>query len=277
MLAVSYTYDTNHKLDSLVIYSLKCILNSLFHSDEGKNIYSVQFSCSVVSNSLRPHESQHARPPCPSPTPGVHPNSCQLSQWCHPTIASSVVPFSSCPQSFPASGSFQMSQLFASGGQSIGVSASTSVLPLNTQDWSPLGWTGWISLQSKGLSRVFSNHSSYTRTYIYTDWELLTLLVLSPEKAMATHSSTLTYKIPWTEEPGRLQSMGSLRVGHDWVTSLSLFLSCIGEGNSNPLQCSCLENPRDGGAWWAAVYGVAQSQTRLKWLSSSRSPFINWL
>ena len=192
MLAVSYTYDTNHKLDSLVIYSLKCILNSLFHSDEGKNIYSVQFSCSVVSNSLRPHESQYARPPCPSPTPGVHPNSCPLSQWCHPTIASSVVPFSSCPQSFPASGSFQMSQLFASGGQSIGVSASTSVLPLNTQDWSPLGWTGWISLQSKGLSRVFSNHSSYTRTYIYTDWELLTLLVLSPEKAMATHSSTLT-------------------------------------------------------------------------------------
>ena len=94
---------------------------------------------------------------CPSPTPGVHPNPCPLSRGCHPTISSSVVPFSSCPQSFPASGSFQMSQLFASGGQSIGVSASTSVLPMNTQDLSPLGWTGWISLQSKGLSRVFSN------------------------------------------------------------------------------------------------------------------------
>ena len=110
---------------------------------------SVQFSHSVMSNSLRPHELQHARPPCPSPAPGVHPNPCPLSRWCHPTISSSVIPFSSCPQSFPASGSFQMSQLFQSGGQSIGVSASTSVLPVNTQDWSPLGWTGWISLLSK--------------------------------------------------------------------------------------------------------------------------------
>ena len=109
-----------------------------------------------MSDSLRPHEPEHVRSPCPSPTPGVHPNSCPLSQWCHPTISSSVVPFS-CPQSFPASGSFQMSQLFASGGQSIGVSASASVLPMNIQDWFPLGWTGWISLQSKGLSRVFSN------------------------------------------------------------------------------------------------------------------------
>ena len=117
---------------------------------------SVQFSRSVVSNSLGPHESQHATPPCPSPTPGVHPNPRPLSQWCHPAISSSVIPFS-CPQSFPASRSFQMSQLFASGGQNIGVSASTSVLPMNTQDWSPLGWTGWICLQSKGLSRVFSN------------------------------------------------------------------------------------------------------------------------
>ena len=117
---------------------------------------SVQFSCSVVSDSLHPHEPQHARPPCPSPIPGVHPNPCTSSRWCHPTISSSVVPFS-CPQSFPASGSLPMSQLFASSGQSIGVSASTSVLPMNTQDWSPLGWTCWISLQSKGLSRVFSN------------------------------------------------------------------------------------------------------------------------
>ena len=117
--------------------------------------YSVQFSRSVVSNSMWPHEPQHARPPCPSPTPGVHPNPCPSSWWCHPTISCSVIPFSSCPQSFPASGSFPMSQIFASGiGQSIGVSVSTSVLPMNTQDWSPLGWTGWISLQSKGLSLV---------------------------------------------------------------------------------------------------------------------------
>ena len=118
---------------------------------------SVQFSHSVMSNSLWPHELQHSGPPCPSSTPGVHPNPCPLNQWCHPTISSSVLPFSSCPQSFPESGSFQMSQLFASGGQSIGVSASTSVLTINTQDRSPLGWTGWMSLQSKGLSRVFSN------------------------------------------------------------------------------------------------------------------------
>ena len=111
-----------------------------------------QFSRSVVSDSLWPHESQHARPPCPSPTPGVHTNSCALSRWCHPTISSSVVPFSSCPQSLPASWSFPMSQLFTWGGQSIGVSAPASVLPMNLQDWSPLGWTGWISLQSKGLS-----------------------------------------------------------------------------------------------------------------------------
>ena len=118
---------------------------------------SVQFSCSVVSDSLQPHESQHARPPCPSPTPGVHSDSCPSSQWCHPAISSSVIPFSSCPQSLPASETFPMSQLFPWGGQSTGVLASASFLPKNTQDWSPLGWTGWISLQSKGPSRVFSN------------------------------------------------------------------------------------------------------------------------
>ena len=118
---------------------------------------SLQFTYSVVSDSLWPHESQHTRPPCPSPTLGVHPDSCPSSQWCHPAISSSLAPFSSCPQPLPASGSFPMSQLFASGGQSTGVSASASVLPMNTQDWSPLGWTGWISLQSKGLSRVFSS------------------------------------------------------------------------------------------------------------------------
>ena len=132
----------------------------------------VQFSCSVMSDSLWPHELQHARPPCPSPTPGVHPNSCPLSQWCHLTISSSVVPFSSCPQSFPASGSFQMSQLFASGCQSTGVSASTSVLPMNTQDWSPLGWTGWISWQSKGLSRLFSNTTVQKHQFFSTQLSL---------------------------------------------------------------------------------------------------------
>ena len=119
--------------------------------------YSVQFSRSVVSDALRPHESQHTRPPCPSPTPGAYSNPCSFSRWCHPTISSSVIPFFSCLQSFPASGSFPMSQLFKWGGQSTGVSASASVLPMNTQDWSPLGWTSWISLQSEGLSRVFSN------------------------------------------------------------------------------------------------------------------------
>ena len=118
---------------------------------------SVQFSRSVMSDSLLLHGLQHARPPCPSPSTGVYSNSCPLSRWCHPTISSSVMPFSSHLQSFPASESFPVSQLLASGGQSIGVSASTSVLPMNTQDWSALGWTGWISLQSKGLSRVFSN------------------------------------------------------------------------------------------------------------------------
>ena len=145
---------------------------------------SVQFSCSVMSDSLWPHELQHARPPSPSPNPGVYPNPCPLSQWCHPTISSSVIPFSSCPQSFPASGSFQMNQLFISGGQSTRVSASTSVLPKDTQDWSPLGWTGWISLQSKGLSRVFSNTtvqnlqffsaqlSSQSNSHIHHTWPL---------------------------------------------------------------------------------------------------------
>ena len=117
----------------------------------------IQFSHSVVSNSPQPHESQHTRPPCPSPTPRVHPNPCPSSRWCYPAISSSVIPFSSCPQSFLASESFPMSQLFTSGGQRIRFSASASVLPMNTQDWSPLGWIGWISLLSKGLSRVFSN------------------------------------------------------------------------------------------------------------------------
>ena len=120
-------------------------------------VSSVQFSHSVMSNSLWLYGLLRTRPLCPPQTPGVYSESCPLSQWCHPTISSSVIPFSSHPQSFPASGSFQMSQFFASGGQSIRVSPSTSVLPKNIQDWFPSGWTGWISLSSKGLSRVFSN------------------------------------------------------------------------------------------------------------------------
>ena len=147
---------------------------------------SVQFSCSVVYDSLWPHGLKHARLPCPSPTPGAYSNSCPLTWGCHPTISSSVVPFSSRLQSFPASGSFQMSWFFASGGQSIGVSASASVLPMNTQDWFPLGWTGWISLQSKGLSRVFSNttvqkHQFFsTQTFLGSNSHIHTWLLEKP-------------------------------------------------------------------------------------------------
>ena len=136
---------------------------------------SVQFSCSVMSDFLRPHEPQQAWPPCPSPTSRVYPNSCPLSWWCHLTTSSSVFPFSSCLQSFPTSGSFQMSQLFALGGQNIGVSASISVLPMNIQDWFPLGWTGWISLQSKGLSRVFSNTTVQKHQFFCTQHRWIVL------------------------------------------------------------------------------------------------------
>ena len=132
----------------------------------------VQFSRSVMSNFLLPHGLQHMRPPCLSPTPGVYSNSRPLSWWCHPTISSSLVPFSSCLQSFPASGSFQMSQFFASGGQNIGVSASASVLPMNIQDWFPLGWAGWISLQSRELSRVFSNSTVQKHQFFSTQLSL---------------------------------------------------------------------------------------------------------
>ena len=142
---------------------------------------SVQFSRSVVSDPLRPRESQHARPPCPSPTPGVHSDSCPSSQWCHPAISSSVIPFSSCPQSLPALESFPMSQLFTWGGQSTAISALASFLPKKSQDWSPSKWTGWISLQSKGLSRVFFNttvqkhqffsaQTSHSNSHIYNDY-----------------------------------------------------------------------------------------------------------
>ena len=160
--------------------SSQSLSSSFLHSLQ---FSSVQFSHSVMSNSLRPHEPEHTRLPCTSPTPGVYPNSCPLIWWCHLTISSSVIPFSSCPQSFPTSGSFQVSQLSASCGQNTGVSSSTSVLPMNTQGWSPLGWAGWISLQSKGLSRVFSNTtvqkhqffgaqlSLYSNSHIHT-WPL---------------------------------------------------------------------------------------------------------
>ena len=135
---------------------------------------SVQFSSSVVCDSLRPHESHHARPPCPSPTPGVYSDSCPSSRWCHPAISSSVVPLSSCPQSLPGSGSFPMSQFFTWGDPSIGVSASASVLPMNTQDWFHLGWTGWISLQSKGLSDG-ENMGSVTKLFSWAPKSLQTM------------------------------------------------------------------------------------------------------
>ena len=175
----------------------------------------VKFSRSVVSNSLQPHESQQARPPCPSQTPGVYSDSCPLSRWCHPAISSSVIPFSSCPESLPASGSFPMSQLFASGGQSTGFSVSASVLPMNTQDWSPLGWTGWISLQSYVLEvlNLISSFPKYRKHW--RDSLVVQMVKKLPamqetwvwslgqddprEKEMAIHSSILAWRIPWTE------------------------------------------------------------------------------
>jgi len=203
-----------------------------------------------VSDSLRPHGLQHSRPPCPSPTSGVDSNSCPLSWWCHPTILSSVVPFS-CPQSFPASGSFPMSQLFVSGGQSIGVSASTSVLPMNTQDWFPLGCTGWISLQSKRLSRVFSNttvqkHQFFGASFLY--------------------SSTLTFKNCrslyctcnlYNGFPRWLNGKESACNAGDLGSIPGSGRSPEG-GNGNPLQDSCLGNPTDRQAWWAAIHGMAK-------------------
>ena len=147
--------------------SLCCTKNTLLLC-----VHSVQFSCSVMSDSLRPHESQHARPPCLPPTLRVYSNSCSLSRWCHPAISSYVVPFSSCPQSLPPSGSFPLSQLFTWSSQNTGVSASASVLPMNIQDWSPLGWTGWISLQSKGLLRVSSNTTIQKHQFFSTQLSL---------------------------------------------------------------------------------------------------------
>jgi len=145
---------------SFSLYIYIYIYIYIFYTHTLVKFSSVQFSRSVACDSLQPHESQHARPPCPSPTPGVHSNLRPSSQWCHPAISSSVVPFSSCPQSLTASGSFPVSQLFACGGQNIGISASASVPSMNMKDWSPLGWTGWISLQSKGLSDL---HIGFSR------------------------------------------------------------------------------------------------------------------
>ena len=196
-------------------------------------IQSVQFSRSVVSDSLRPHELQHARPPCPSPTPGVHPNSCPSSQWCHPAISSSVVPFSSCPQSLPASESFPMSQLFEWGGHHIGVSALASVLPKITQGWSPLEWTGWISLQSKGLSRVFSNTtvqkhqffraqlSSQSNSHIRT-WPL------EKHYLMVKSTTGLPWWLSGKESTGNAEDTGDLGSIPGSGTS-------TGRGHGNPL------------------------------------------
>ena len=156
-LAKPRLYTSKQQLPHLPSPQALAITILFFVSMNLTTFSSVLFNRLVVSDSFRPYGLQHARSPCPSPTPGVHSNSCPLSRWCHPTISSSVIPFSSCLQSFPASGSFQMSQLFSSGGQSTVVSASASVLPMNIQNWSPLGWTGWISFQPKELSRVFSN------------------------------------------------------------------------------------------------------------------------
>ena len=154
---------------------------------------SVQFRCSVVSDSLWPHESQHARPPCPSPTPGVNPDSWPSSWWCHPDISSSVVPFSSCPQSVPSSESFPMSQLFTWGGQSTGVSTSASVLPKKSQGWSPSEWTGWISLHSKRLSRVFSNTTVQKHQFFSTQ--------PSSQSNSHIHTWLLEKPEPWLDGP----------------------------------------------------------------------------
>ena len=182
--------------DSLVGVSLQIVFSLAVFKILSLSLiltFSVQFICSVMSNSLRPHESQHTRPPCPSPTSKVHPNPCPLSQWCHPAISSSVVPFPSCPQSLTASGSFPMSQLFAWGSQSIGISSSASILPMNTQNWFPLGWTGWISLQSKRLSRVFSNTTVQKHQFFGTQF--------SSQSNSHIHTWPLEKPYPWLDRP----------------------------------------------------------------------------
>ena len=180
------TSHFTHKKKSLSFYIINYIKIVYITAKQFRQ-NRVWFSCSVVSDSLQPRELQHPGPPCPSPAPGVYPNSCLLSRWCHPTISSSVIPFSSCSQSFPASGPFPMSQLLASGGQSIGVSALASVLPMNTQDWSPLVWTGWISLQSKGLKSLFQQHSSKASIF----WCSAFLIVQLSHPYMTTGKTTV--------------------------------------------------------------------------------------
>ena len=166
--SLQYTkYCPNHRASVLLAFLNECVSVYL-----NMNVFSVQTSLSVVFDSLWPHGLQHARLPCLSPTPGVYSNSCPSHRWCHPTISSSVVPFSSHFQSFPVSGSFPMSRFFTSGGQIIGVLTSASILPMNIQVWFPLGWTGWISLQSKGLSRVFSNTTVQKHQFFSTQLSL---------------------------------------------------------------------------------------------------------
>ena len=193
-----WTIDSSRKeSNNTEVRFLRTVLgasaSSLFLPIFLNSVSSVQFSCSVVSDSLRPHESQHARPPCPSPTPKVHSNSCPSSRWCHPAISSSVVPFSSCPQSLPASDSSPMSQFFAWGGQSTGVSALASVLPKNTQDRSPLEWTGWISLESKGLSRVFSNTTVQKHQFFGAQLSSS----FTNQICFIIRNSTAIYGLPW--------------------------------------------------------------------------------
>ena len=206
-----------------------CVRSVAFLLGRCDGWFTVQFSCSVVSDSLWPHGLHHARFPCPSPTPGACSNSCPSSRWCHPTVSSSVIPFSSCPQSLPASGSFPMSQLFAWGGQSIGVSASTSVLQMNTQGRSPLGWTGWISLQSKGLSRVFSNTTVQKHQFFSTQLSLWSnshpYMTTGKTIVWRTFVSKVIYNC-WTSKSGRWNSKGQARefsLAHsgdtrDWTT-----------------------------------------------------------
>ena len=184
LASASYRYTHHFRFCSLIDYykilsRVLCAINRYLLVQ----FSSVQFRCSVVSDSLRPHESQHTRLPCPSPAPGVYSNSCPSSQWYHPVISSPAIPFSSCPQSLPASGSFPMNQLFAWDGKSTVVSASSSVPPMNTKDWSPLGWTAWISLQSKGLSRVFSNTTVQKHQFF---WHAAFFIVQLSHPYMAT-------------------------------------------------------------------------------------------
>ena len=174
-----------------------------------------------MSDSFQPHGLQHTRLPCPSLSPKVCSNSCPLGWWCHPTVSSSVTVFSSCPQSFPASESFPTSQLFTWGGQSIGASASASVLPMNIQGWFPLGLTGWISLLSKGGA---SGKELTCQTGDLRDMGFIPRWERSPEEEMAAHSNILAWKVPWTEEPGGLQSMGLQKVGHNWSDLAHIYI-----------------------------------------------------